>query len=285
MKLFRFGNPGDEKPGIELSGGRKIDISAVGDYYNDTLFEDGDLHWLQAWVDENAHKCPEIPRDSRIGPCVAKPSKIICVGLNYSKHAAESGMELPKEPVLFFKSTTALCGPYDNLVIPKDSIKTDWEVELAVIISEKASYVSEKDAMDYVGGYALHNDYSEREFQLERGGQWVKGKSADTFAPLGPYLVSKDEIPDPHNLRLWLDVNGTRMQDSSTADLIFKIPFLVSYISRFMTLLPDDVISTGTPPGVGLGQKPPRYIKPGDVITLGIEGLGEQKQIAKAYPG
>jgi 2-keto-4-pentenoate hydratase/2-oxohepta-3-ene-1,7-dioic acid hydratase in catechol pathway len=194
-------------------------------------------------------------------------------------------MELPKEPVLFFKSTTALCGPYDNLVIPKDSIKTDWEVELAVIVSKKASYVNEKDAMDYVGGYALHNDYSEREFQLERGGQWVKGKSADTFAPLGPYLVSKEEIPDPHNLRLWLDVNGTTMQDSTTADLIFKIPFLVSYISRFMTLLPDDVISTGTPPGVGLGQKPPRYIKPGDVITLGIDGLGEQKQVAKAYPG
>jgi 2,4-didehydro-3-deoxy-L-rhamnonate hydrolase len=285
MKLFRFGDPGNEKPGMVLADGRKIDISSVGDYYTDTPFDDGDLHWLQAWVDENFHRCPDIPKDSRIGPCVGRPSKIICIGLNYARHAAESGMEPPKEPVLFFKSTTALCGPYDNLLIPKGSNKTDWEVELAVIISKKASYVSEADAMEYVGGYALHNDYSEREFQLERGGQWVKGKSADTFAPLGPWLVTKDEIPDPHNLRLWLDVNGTRMQDSTTADLIFRIPFLVSYISRFMTLLPDDVISTGTPQGVGLGQKPPRYIKPGDVMTLGIDGLGEQKQVAVAYPG
>ncbi len=285
MKLFRFGDPGDEKPGIELPGGRRLDVSAFGDDYTETFFDEGDLHWLQEWVEKNAHKCPEVPAGSRMGSCITRPSKIICVGLNYARHAAESGMELPKEPVLFFKSTTALCGPYDNLVIPKGSTKTDWEVELAVIISKKASYVAAEEAMDYVGGYAVHNDYSEREFQLERGGQWVKGKSADSFAPLGPYLVTKDEVPDPHNLRLWLDVNGKRMQDSSTADLVFKIPFLVSYISGFMTLLPDDVISTGTPQGVGLGQKPPRFIKPGDVITLGIEGLGEQKQIAVAYPG
>ncbi|MDX2046878.1 MAG: fumarylacetoacetate hydrolase family protein [Chitinophagaceae bacterium] len=285
MKLFRFGEPGDEKPAIELPDGRRLDVSAFGDDYTEIFFDEDDVHWLHEWVEKNAGKCPEVPKDVRTGPCISRPSKIVCVGLNYAKHAAESGMEPPNEPVLFFKSTTALCGPYDNLIIPKNSVKTDWEVELAVIIGKKASYVTEEEAMDYVAGYAVHNDYSEREYQLERGGQWVKGKSCDTFAPIGPYLVTKDEVADPHNLRLWLDVNGKRMQDSNTSDLIFKIPFLISYISQFMTLLPDDVISTGTPQGVGLGQKPPLYLKAGDVVTLGIEGLGEQKQVAVAWPG
>jgi 2-keto-4-pentenoate hydratase/2-oxohepta-3-ene-1,7-dioic acid hydratase in catechol pathway len=215
---------------------------------------------------------------------VERPSKIICVGLNYAKHAQESGMAAPAEPVIFFKSTTALCGPNAPVIIPKGSLKTDWEVELAVIIGKKASYVDESNAMDYIAGYCLHNDYSERAFQLERSGQWVKGKSCDSFAPMGPYFVTADAISDPHNLHLWLEVNGKRMQDSTTADLIFNIPHLVSYISQFMTLLPGDVISTGTPAGVGLGQKPePWYLKPGDQVKLGIQGLGEQHQTAVAY--
>ena len=207
----------------------------------------------------------------------------MCIGLNYAKHAAEAGMAIPPEPVVFFKSTTALCGPNDAVIIPRNSEKTDWEVELAVIISKKASYIEESDAMDYVAGYALHNDYSERAFQLERSGQWVKGKSNDTFAPLGPFLVTKDEMPDPHNLRLWLTVNGEKLQDSNTDDMIYKIPFVIAYLSQFMTLLPGDVISTGTPFGVGLGLTPQRYLKAGDIVELGIDGLGIQRQVAKNW--
>jgi 2-keto-4-pentenoate hydratase/2-oxohepta-3-ene-1,7-dioic acid hydratase in catechol pathway len=215
---------------------------------------------------------------------VARPSKIICIGLNYTDHAIETDLPIPEEPVIFFKSTSALCGPFDNLIIPKNSTKTDWEVELAFVIAKKASYVEEKDAMDYVAGYCLHNDYSERTFQLERGGQWSKGKSCDTFAPLGPYLATTDEISDVNNLPMWLTVNGKKFQNSNTSNLVFKIPHLVHYISQFMTLFPGDVVSTGTPPGVGLGIKPePVYIKPGDVIELGIEGLGTSKQVAVAY--
>jgi 2-keto-4-pentenoate hydratase/2-oxohepta-3-ene-1,7-dioic acid hydratase in catechol pathway len=215
---------------------------------------------------------------------VARPSKIICIGLNYSDHAAESKMQVPAEPVIFFKSTTALCGPNDDLIIPRNSNKTDWEVELAFVISKKTSYITEQDAMDHVAGYILHNDYSERSFQIERSGQWVKGKSADSFAPLGPFLATKDEIADIDNLKLWLKVNGKMMQDGNTKNMIFKIPFLVSYISQFMTLLPGDIISTGTPAGVGMGQKPePVYIKNGDVIELGIDGLGSSRQVAVAY--
>lgn len=283
MKLFRFGNFEQEKPGIILSDGRKVDVSAFGEDFTEAFFGNNGLERLAAWLPENADTCPDAPDGVRIGSCVARPSKIICIGLNYAKHAAESGAAVPPEPVVFFKSTTALCGPFDHVIIPQNSVKTDWEVELAFVVGKKASYVSEADAMSYVAGYALHNDYSERAFQLERGGQWVKGKSADTFAPLGPFMATKDEIPDPHNLRLWLKVNGQMLQDSNTDDMIFKIPTIVSYLSHFMTLLPGDVVSTGTPAGVGLGLKPPRYLSPGNVVELGIDQLGTQRQVAVAY--
>lgn len=266
-----------------LSNGRQIDISGFGYDYNEAFFADKNMHGLADWLEKYAADCATVQAGTRTGPCIARPSKIVCVGLNYAKHAAESGMEAPKEPVLFFKSTTAICGPDDPLIIPKGSEKTDWEVELAVIIGQKASYVPLEKAMEHVAGYCVHNDYSERAFQLERSGQWVKGKSCDSFAPLGPWLVTSDEISDPNNLRLWLTVNGQTMQDSSTSDFIFNVPYVVSYISQFMTLLPGDLISTGTPQGVGLGQKPPRFIVPGDRIRLGIEGLGEQEQTAIAY--
>jgi 2,4-didehydro-3-deoxy-L-rhamnonate hydrolase len=283
VKLFRFGPEGAEKPGVILPDGRQTDISTFGMDFNETFFSDRNMHGLAEWLRLNGDKCPEVPKGSRLGPCIARPSKIVCVGLNYAQHAAESGMDAPKEPVLFFKSTTAICGPNDPLIIPKGSEKTDWEVELAVIIGQKASYVPIEKAMEHVAGYCVHNDYSERAYQLERSGQWVKGKSCDSFAPIGPWMVTADEISNPNNLRLWLSVNGQTMQNSSTADFIFNVPFVVSYISQFMTLLPGDLISTGTPQGVGLGQKPPRYLVPGDIIKLGIEGLGEQEQIALAY--
>jgi len=283
MKLIRYGAPEAEKPGVQLSDGRRIDVSAFTPDFNEHFFASGKIQELSAWVTTNAATCPEIDPSERLGACIGRPSKLICIGLNYAKHAAESGMALPEEPVVFFKATTAICGPYDNLIIPKNSVKTDWEVELAVVIGKKASYVEEADAMDYLAGYVLHNDYSEREFQLERSGQWVKGKSADTFAPLGPFLATPDEISDPHNLRLWLSVNGEMVQDSNTDDLVFKIPHLIHYLSQFMTLLPGDVISTGTPFGVGLGFKPPWYLKPGDVVELSIDGLGVQKQVAQAW--
>ncbi|MFM1795111.1 MAG: hypothetical protein RL642_1496 [Bacteroidota bacterium] len=284
MKLFRFKK--DESIGLGMidQQGKPIDISAFGKDFNEDFFHHDGIAQLKNWLIANADKCEALSETPHYLACVGRPSKIICVGLNYAKHAKESNMEVPKEPVLFFKSTTAMCGPNDPVIIPKHSEKTDWEVELAVVIGKKASYISIDDAMDHVAGYCLHNDYSERAFQLERGGQWVKGKSCDHFAPLGPFLVTKDEIADPHQLHLWLDVNGKRMQDSTTADLIFNIPHIVSYISQFMTLLPGDIISTGTPEGVGMGQKPhPIYLKAGDEIRLGIEGLGEQHQIAIAH--
>jgi 2-keto-4-pentenoate hydratase/2-oxohepta-3-ene-1,7-dioic acid hydratase in catechol pathway len=280
MQLVRIGEFENEKPAI-LINGQYLDVSAHVQDYNEAFFAGdglGKLGHLAATVD-----LPEIKNPQRIGSCVARPSKIICVGLNYADHARETGAEIPTEPILFFKSTTALSGPFDNVVIPKGSTKTDWEVELAIVIGKKAQYVSEKEAYDYVAGYCLHNDYSEREYQLERGGNWSKGKGCDTFAPLGPILVTKDEINDVHNLPMWLDVNGKRFQTSNTDQLIFNVPQVVSYISHFMTLLPGDIISTGTPHGVGLGFKPPIYLQPGDVVTLGMEGLGEQKQTAKAY--
>lgn len=283
MKLFRFGSFEQEKPGVLLPNGRKIDVSAFGEDFNEAFFANDGLNRLTDWLKTHAEACPDVSDSVRVGSCVARPSKIVCIGLNYAKHAAESGAQVPPEPVIFFKSTTALCGPYDNVIIPRNSVKTDWEVELAFVIGKKASYVDEADAMEYVAGYILHNDYSEREFQLERSGQWVKGKSNDTFAPLGPFMATKDEIADPHNLRLWLKVNNELLQDSNTDDMVFKIPKLVSYLSQFMTLLPGDVISTGTPFGVGLGFKPPRYLKPGDVIELGIDNLGIQRQVAVAY--
>lgn len=284
MKLFRFDKSGTVGLGMVDQDGKNIDISASGMDLTEHFFEANGIEKLAAWISEHGNSCSEIAGEINYLSCVGRPSKIICVGLNYAKHARESGMDVPKEPVLFFKSTSALVGPNHPVIIPKGSIKTDWEVELAVVIGKKTSYVNEEDAMEYIAGYCLHNDYSERAFQLERGGQWVKGKSCDSFAPMGPYLVTRDEVTDPHHLHLWLDVNGKRMQDSSTSDLIFNIPHLVSYISQFMTLLPGDVISTGTPEGVGLGQKPePWYLKAGDTIHLGIEGLGEQHQIAIAH--
>ena len=283
MKLIRFEQEGKIKPGVIAADGKWLDVSAFGEDYNEGFFASDGLNRLWEWLETHLADCPAIPDTTRLDSCVARPSKIICIGLNYARHAAETGAAIPKEPVVFFKSTTALCGPNDNVVIPRNSVKTDWEVELAVVIGKKASYVDAADAWDYIAGYCTHNDYSEREFQIERGGQWVKGKSADTFAPLGPFMATKDEITDPHNLNLWLKVNGEKLQDSNTSDFIFDIPFVIEHLTQFMTLLPGDVISTGTPAGVGLGFKPPRYLKPGDVVELGIEGLGVQKQTAKAF--
>ena len=283
MKLIRFGNTGSEKPGVQLENGKRIDVSAFGEDYTDSFFENDGVDRLNKWLKNNKSGCPEVSNNTRLGCPVLKPSKIICVGLNYAKHAAEGGMAVPKEPVLFFKATSAIVGPNDDLIIPKGSKKTDWEVELAVVIGKKASYVNESDAMDFVAGYVLHNDYSEREFQLEREGQWVKGKSCDTFAPIGPFLATKDEIKNPNNLNLWLKVNGEMLQNSNTSDFVFNVETVVSYISQFMTLLPGDIISTGTPSGVGLGLKPPRFLQPGDVVELGIEGLGTSIQHVKSY--
>lgn len=282
MKILRFGESGNEKPGV-LINNEIIDVSAFGEDFGEKFFESDGLARLSTWIKANAGKQPKVSPEIRLGAPFTRPSKIICIGLNYTKHALESNMPLPTEPIIFFKATTALAGPNDALVIPRDSVKTDWEVELAVVIGKTASYVEEKDAMDHVAGFCLHNDYSEREFQLERNGQWVKGKSCDTFAPIGPYLVTKDEVSDFNNLHMWLKVNGKMMQDNNTDDMIFEVPYLVSYISRFMTLLPGDIISTGTPAGVGLGFKPPIFVKPGDVIELGIEGLGVQRQEARSY--
>jgi len=285
MKLIRFGNPGEEKPGLLLDDGKMIDASQFGEDYDEPFFANNGLERLSEWYSANKEKLPLVSKDVRLGAPVCRPSKIVCIGLNYRAHALEAGGKIPEEPVLFFKATTAIVGPNDDLVIPKGSIKTDWEVELAVVLGSKASYVTESDALDYVAGYLLHNDYSERAFQIERSGQWVKGKSCDTFAPLGPFLVTKDEVPDVHNLAMWLRVNGELMQESSTSDMIFNVPYVVSYISQFMTLLPGDIISTGTPSGVGLGLKPPRYLEPGDVIELGIDSLGSSRQRAVAYKG
>jgi len=282
MKLIRFGQEGNEKPGIIVND-IWYDVSGIVTDYNEAFFANNDIKKLQDALAAGT-LFPVVDPTTRLGSVVARPSKIICIGLNYVDHCLETNAPIPTEPVLFFKSTTALCGPNDNVVIPKNSVKTDWEVELAFVIGKKASYVEEADALDYVAGYCLHNDYSEREFQLERGGQWAKGKGCDTFAPLGPFLATPDEITDVNNLKMWLTVNGKTYQNSNTLNLVFKIPFLVHYLSQFMTLLPGDVISTGTPPGVGLGIKPePVYVKPGDVIELGIEGLGTSKQTAVAY--
>lgn len=283
MKLIRYGSPGREKPGVQLADGSRIDVSAFGRNYDQDFFEANALESLKRWVNNNAAACPVIPESARLGSPLKRPSKIICIGLNFADHAAESGMEVPKEPVVFFKATSALCGPNDDLIIPRGSKKTDWEVELGVVIGKKASYVQKEDAMDYVVGYVLHNDYSERAFQLEQGGQWVKGKSCDTFAPMGPFMATADEVGDVNNLNMWLKVNGEMKQNGNTKTMVFDVPTLISYLSQYMTLLPGDVISTGTPPGVGLGFNPPQYLKPGDVVELGIDKLGSSKQVAKAW--
>lgn len=283
MKLIRFGEVGKEKPGIILANGTKIDVSDFGSDYDEFFFGNNGLQRLKDWLKINKENCPVIDKSIRLGVPLVRPSKIVCVGLNYTKHAEESGMEIPKEPVLFFKATSALSGPFDKIIIPKNSKKTDWEVELAIIIGKKASYITKEEALGHVAGYVLHNDVSEREFQLERSGQWVKGKSCDTFAPIGPFIATKDEIKNPNNLNLWLKVNDKIMQDSCTSDFIFNVQHVISHISQFMTLLPGDIISTGTPFGVGLGLTPPLYLKHGDIVELGIEGLGESKQHVITY--
>lgn len=285
MKLIRFGEPGHERPGVLLKDGSRIDVSAIGTDYNESFFAGGGLKTLENWLKKNAASAPKVGPTVRLGSPICRPSKIICIGLNYRDHAKETNAEPPKEPVIFFKATTSLTGPNDPLVMPRNSSKVDWEVELAVIIGKRALYVEKKDAHDYVAGYALHNDYSERTFQLERGGQWVKGKSADSFAPLGPFLATRDELPNVGNLKMWLMVNGASRQKSSTSNMIFDVATLVSYVSEFMTLLPGDVISTGTPAGVGLGMNPPVYLKAGDIVELGIEGLGESRQRVTTYHG
>lgn len=283
MKLIRFGAEGSEQPGVQLEDGTIIDVSAFGTDYNEAFFGNDGIGKLRTWLEENQDSCPIVGDDVRLGVPLTRPSKIVCVGLNYAQHAAEAGMDIPKEPVLFFKSTTALVGPNDDVIIPKNSEKSDWEVELAIVIGKKASYVEEADAIDHIAGYVLHNDVSERAFQIEKSGQWCKGKGCDTFAPVGPFIATTDEIKDPNNLNLWLKINGEMMQNSSTSDFIFNVQHVVSHISQFMTLLPGDIISTGTPFGVGLGLTPPTYLKPGDVMELGIEGLGVSKQLVKAY--
>ncbi len=282
MKLIRYGFPGNEKPGIIIDG-EMYAIPMFEEDYNESFFATNGLHRLNMHLLNKRSRLDKLPVDTRLGAPVSNPSKIICVGMNYADHAKESNAPIPDEPIIFFKSTTAIIGPDDDVIIPRGSEKTDWEVELAVVVGRTASYVSEEDAMSYVAGYCLHNDYSERAFQLERGGQWVKGKSCDTFAPLGPFLITKDEVKDINNLSLWLKVNGKSMQNGNTRNLIFSIPYLVHYISQFMTLLPGDIISTGTPKGVGLGIKPyPVYLKPGDIVECGIDGLGTSTQHIRA---
>jgi 2,4-diketo-3-deoxy-L-fuconate hydrolase len=283
VRLIRFGAPGAEIPGLLLPDGTRIDASAFGEDYNEAFFGGDGLERLSRWLAGNARRAPVIPDTIRLGPPIARPSKIVCIGLNYRDHARETGAQIPAEPVIFFKATSAVVGPNDDVIIPKTSTKTDWEVELAVVIGRRASYVTEGDAMRHVAGYVLHNDYSERSFQLERGGQWVKGKSCDTFAPLGPFLATTDELPDVANLRMWLKVNGTMKQNGTSADMVFGVPYLVSYVSQFMSLLPGDMISTGTPAGVGLGHTPPVYLEDGDEVELGIDGLGSSRQRLRAY--
>lgn len=282
MKLIRWGSADQEKTGVIVND-VWYDTSAFGEDYNELFFQNDGLNRIASFLNLNEGSLPTLPAETRLGSPVARPSKIVCIGLNYADHAKETGAAMPPEPVIFMKSTTALTGPFDNITIPKNSVKTDWEVELAVVIGKKASYIEEADALDYVAGYVLHNDVSEREFQMERNGTWDKGKGCDTFAPLGPFLATQDEIGDVDNLRLWLTLNGKIMQDGNTSNFIFNVPFVIAYVSQFMTLLPGDVISTGTPAGVGLGFKPPIYLKDGDVVELGIDGLGTSKQQVKNY--
>ena len=284
MKLIRFGKQGEEKPGILLSDDEKIDVSSFVNDYDEKFFGSGGLVSLKNWLNENESSAPRLDDSIRLGSPTARPSKIICIGLNFKDHAAESGLgAVPEEPLIFGKATSAICGPYDNIVIPRGSEQTDWEVELGVVIGKKTSYVDQDQALDHVGGYVLHNDVSERAFQKDRGGQWIKGKSADTFAPMGPFMATPDEIDNINDMRMWLNVNGENMQDGNTSNLIFSVDHVISYLSQFMTLLPGDFISTGTPAGVGMGMNPEKYLKAGDVVELGIDGLGSSKQTVVAY--
>jgi 2,4-didehydro-3-deoxy-L-rhamnonate hydrolase len=281
MKLIRFGERGKERSGLILHDGTRVDISGFTTDYDEDFFANDGLLRLEDWLKHNV--APEVALTVRLGSPISRPSKIVCIGLNFRDHARESKMEIPDEPVIFFKATTSLTGPNDDLIIPRNGQKVDWEVELAVVIGKKCSYVDPDNALEYVAGYVLHNDYSERAFQFERGGQWVKGKSADTFAPLGPFLATCNEIPDTSRLGMWLKVNGAFRQRSSTREMIFDVPFLVSYVSQFMTLLPGDIISTGTPAGVALGMRPPQYLKAGDIVELGVDQLGESRQTVVAW--
>ena len=283
MKLIRFGKQGEEKPGIQLDNGNLIDVSSKFHDYDEKFFSSEGLENLKEWLNENQESAPQLDNSVRLGPPIARPSKIICIGLNFKDHAEESGFDTPDEPVIFGKATSALSGPNDDIVIPKGSEQTDWEVELAVVIGKKASYIEESEALNHVAGFVLHNDVSERSFQKDRGGQWIKGKSADTFAPLGPFMATADEIDDLNNMKMWLKVNGEQMQDGNTSNLIFGVQHVISYLSQFMSLLPGDVISTGTPAGVGMGMSPEKYLKPGDVVELGIDCLGSSKQNVVAY--
>ena len=276
MRLIRHGARGSEKPGVLLPDGTRRDLSAECRDFDGGFLAGGGLAGLLGR--EDLDYLPEVDAEARWAPPLARPGKIVCIGLNYRDHALETGKEIPTEPIVFMKATSALKGPDDPLILPRGSERTDWEVELAIVIGKDSRHVAEEEAMDHVAGYCLHNDFSERDFQYNCGGQWVKGKSCDTFASLGPWFVTADEVADPHALPLWLDLNGERMQDGNTADFIFGVPHLVSYLSRFMTLEAGDVISTGTPAGVGLGMTPPRFLRPGDVVTCGVEGLGEQRQ-------
>ncbi len=285
MKLIRFGKQGEEKPGILLDNEERIDVSSFVKDYDEEFFTTGGLINLIDWLSHNEATVPRLDDSVRLGSPIARPSKIICIGLNFKDHAAESGFDAPDEPVIFGKATSAISGPYDNIIIPRGSEQTDWEVELAVVIGKKASYVDQDQALDYVAGYVLHNDVSERTFQKDRGGQWIKGKSADTFAPLGPFMATTDEIENINDMRMWLNVNGDNMQEGNTSNLIFGVDHIISYLSQFMSLLPGDVISTGTPAGVGMGMDPEVYLKPGDVVELGIDGLGSSKQNVVAFEG
>lgn len=277
MKFIRFGQPGAEKPGVIDDAGKIRDLSGVvSDIGGQAL---ADLSWARGL---DIGSLPLVEGSPRIGPCVAGVGKFICIGLNYSDHAAETGATVPPEPIIFMKATSAIVGPNDDVLIPRGSEKTDWEVELGIVIGKTAKYVDEANALDHVAGYCVINDVSERAYQIERSGQWTKGKSCDTFGPIGPWLVTKDEVPDPQNLPMWLTVNGETMQNGSTKTMVYGVAYLVSYLSQFMSLQPGDVISTGTPPGVGMGMKPPRYLKAGDVVELGIEGLGTQRQQMRA---
>ncbi|SEB84022.1 2,4-diketo-3-deoxy-L-fuconate hydrolase [Nitratireductor aquibiodomus] len=275
MKLLRYGEPGAEKPGLLDAGERIRDLSGVIGDIDGKAIAPASLRKLAA-LDPSS--LPLVDGEPRLGPCVAGVGKFVCIGLNYADHAAESKLDLPKEPVVFLKANSAICGPNDTVLIPRDSEKTDWEVELGVIIGRGGKYIAEEDALSHVAGYCVINDVSERAFQIERGGTWDKGKGADTFGPVGPWLVTADEVADPQALKLWLDVDGKRYQNGTTANMVFGVAHLISYVSRFMSLAPGDIISTGTPAGVGMGQKPPVYLRAGQVMELGIEGLGTQRQ-------
>jgi 2,4-diketo-3-deoxy-L-fuconate hydrolase len=278
MRLFRFGPAGQEKPGVLTTAGHALDVSAFGEDYDEKFFAADGLTRLRAWLDAQAATCPRVPAETRLGPCVARPSKLVAIGLNYRAHGSETGLGTPTEPVFFLKAPSAICGPHDEVILPRNATKLDYEAELAFVIGRRASYVPEAEALGYVAGYTILNDYSERAFQLERGGQWTKGKSADTFAPLGPYLTPAAAVPDPQDLPIWLKVNGELRQNGTTADMLFALPKLISYVSEFMTLLPGDIITTGSPAGSGVGLHPPQFLQAGDVVELSIGELGVQRQ-------